>query len=110
MTRDYGQYKAWVRHLSHHSAIKERKGIRHFWHNETNIHNKANFIKILRSLHEDPYASPFLYQPETDSWMSTVTGASGILKLIEDRPWEEIEPVLEIYLREVVRWGVSHWR
>lgn len=64
---------------------------------------------MLRFMHEDSHTDPFNYQPDVGGYMATPSGAFGIAQKMHECPWCEIEPVIEIYLREVIR-GYFHGR
>lgn len=105
---DYTVYKAFFHH------VRIRRGITDFeqgnvsYFNSAFLFHKPNLLSLLRFLHEDPYLRPFRYQPDIeydsddeDTADAGLTGAFGIVNCMSTRPWEDMKPVLEIYLTEI---------
>lgn len=105
---DYTVYKAFFHH------VRTRRGITAFeqsascYLNSGSLWNKPNLLSLLRFLHEDPYLRPFYYEPnvvydkdDEEPPDPGITGAFGIVGSLSTLPWEKIEPVLDIYLREI---------
>ena len=70
--------------------------------------NKKNLLKYLKARHQGKIRA-ITYRDHGEAVMTAASGACEIGRCMEERPWSEVERVLEIYLAEVCKNNGRGW-